>query len=149
MEVCYVVTFKPQEVRTYAAELVVVTEREKFIVPVGALGHRAVLDFPDQASERVHLFSKRLQHDSRACLTIGLIRNTATVYHVRGSSSASRNAQCSLFIRHAIVVAQGRVAFSPQSMVDNATSGPLFRQPYLTTPGLYLYTQHESHLCVS
>lgn len=51
MEVCYLVTFKPQEVRAYAAELVVVTEREKFIVPVGALGHRAVLDFPDQASE--------------------------------------------------------------------------------------------------
>lgn len=51
MEVCYVVTFKPQEVRAYAAELVVVTEREKFIVPVGALGHRAVLDFPDQASK--------------------------------------------------------------------------------------------------
>ena len=51
MEVCYVVTFKPQEVRAYAAELVVVTEREKFIVPVGALGHRAALDFPDQASK--------------------------------------------------------------------------------------------------
>ena len=50
MEVCYVVTFKPQEVRAYAAELIVVTEREKFIVPVGALGHRAVLDFPDHVS---------------------------------------------------------------------------------------------------
>ncbi|CAN0000400.1 unnamed protein product, partial [Sphacelaria rigidula] len=48
MEVCYVVTFKPQEVRTYSVELMVVTEREKFIVHVGALGHRAVLDFPDQ-----------------------------------------------------------------------------------------------------
>lgn len=42
------VNFKPQEVRAYSAELVVVTEREKFIVPVAALGHRAVLDFPDQ-----------------------------------------------------------------------------------------------------
>lgn len=49
MEVCYVVTFKPQEVRAYSVELMVVTEREKFVVPVGALGHRAVLDFPDQA----------------------------------------------------------------------------------------------------
>lgn len=42
------VTFKPQEVRRYSAELIVVTEREKFIVLVGALGHRAVLDFPDK-----------------------------------------------------------------------------------------------------
>ncbi|CAN0537856.1 unnamed protein product, partial [Ectocarpus sp. 8 AP-2014] len=48
MEVRYVVTFKPQEVRAYSVELMVVTEREKFVVPVGALGHRAVLDFPDQ-----------------------------------------------------------------------------------------------------
>ena len=48
MEVCYVVIFEPQEVRAYSAELMVVTEREKFIVPVGAVGHRAVLDFPDQ-----------------------------------------------------------------------------------------------------
>ncbi len=54
MEVCYVVTFKPQEVRAYAAELIVVTEREKFIVPVGALGHRAVLDFPDHVSKNEH-----------------------------------------------------------------------------------------------
>lgn len=60
MEVCYVVTFKPQEVRAYAAELIVVTEREKFIVPVGALGHRAVLDFPDQVSELAP-FERRLR----------------------------------------------------------------------------------------
>ena len=52
MEVCYVVTFDPQEVRAYSAELTVVTEREKFIVPVGAVGHRAVLDFPDQVRLR-------------------------------------------------------------------------------------------------
>lgn len=55
MEVCYVVTFKPQEVRAYSVELMVVTEREKFVVPVGALGHRAVLDFPDQACSCVNL----------------------------------------------------------------------------------------------
>ena len=48
MEVCYVVIFEPQEVRAYSAELMVVTEREKFVVPVAAVGHRAVLDFPDQ-----------------------------------------------------------------------------------------------------
>jgi hydrocephalus-inducing protein len=47
MEVCYVVTFKPQEVKHYSADLVVVTEREKFIVPVLAVGYRAALDLPD------------------------------------------------------------------------------------------------------
>lgn len=54
MEVCYVITFKPQEVRLYSAELVVVTEREKFIMPVTALGHRAALDFPDEVVYRTH-----------------------------------------------------------------------------------------------
>ena len=32
----------------YTHELVCITEREKFIVPVRAIGARAVLDFPDE-----------------------------------------------------------------------------------------------------
>ena len=32
----------------YNFELVCVTEREKFIVPVKAIGARALLDFPDE-----------------------------------------------------------------------------------------------------
>jgi hydrocephalus-inducing protein len=48
MEVCFVIKFRPQEVRDYRVDLVCVTEREKFIVPVHALGHRAVLNLPDQ-----------------------------------------------------------------------------------------------------
>lgn len=60
MEVCYTVTFKPQDVRPYSAELVVVTEREKFIVSVGALGHRAALDFPDQVDRPIWVRSGSL-----------------------------------------------------------------------------------------
>lgn len=74
MEVCYVVTFKPQEVRAYSAELIVVTEREKFVVPVGALGHRAVLDFPDQV-----LYIQRQQkcvEISRGCGTYMIAKPT-------------------------------------------------------------------------
>lgn len=48
MEVCFVVTFRPQEVREYSEKLFVMTEREKFVVTVSAVGHRAVLDFPDK-----------------------------------------------------------------------------------------------------
>lgn len=89
MEICYVVTFKPQEVRAYAAELVVVTEREKFIVPVGALGHRAVLDFPDQASERVS-FATRPRYVSCDCYTIGLVRNMARrAYQMRRRATSA------------------------------------------------------------
>ena len=32
----------------YSFELVCVTEREKFIIPVRAVGARALLDFPDE-----------------------------------------------------------------------------------------------------
>ena len=47
MEVCFVVKFRPQEVKEYRVDLVCCTEREKFVVPVRALGPRAVLALPD------------------------------------------------------------------------------------------------------
>ncbi|CAM9191035.1 unnamed protein product, partial [Phaeothamnion confervicola] len=47
MEVSFEITFSPQEIRDYSADLLVITEREKFVVPLRALGPRAALDFPD------------------------------------------------------------------------------------------------------
>ena len=34
----------------YTHELICITEREKFLVPVKAIGARAILDFPDEIS---------------------------------------------------------------------------------------------------
>ena len=34
----------------YTHELICITEREKFLVPVKAVGARAILDFPDEIS---------------------------------------------------------------------------------------------------
>jgi len=48
MEVCFDVTFKPQEKKQYHQDLILITEREKFIVPLKASGTFAALDFPDQ-----------------------------------------------------------------------------------------------------
>jgi hydrocephalus-inducing protein len=48
MEVAYTVTFRPQEVRKYEAELVVVTERESFLVPLVAEEKHSVLNLPDR-----------------------------------------------------------------------------------------------------
>lgn len=48
MEAKFNVTFTPEECKDYACELVCVTEREKFVVPVRAIGARALLDFPDE-----------------------------------------------------------------------------------------------------
>ncbi len=49
-ELCYTVTFTPREIDDYAYELVCVTEREKFVVPLRAAGKVAVLSMPDALS---------------------------------------------------------------------------------------------------
>jgi len=40
MTVEYILTFKPEQVREYKCDLVCVTEREKFLLPVRAFGLR-------------------------------------------------------------------------------------------------------------
>ena len=47
MEVYFMVVFKPQEVRDYSWDLMCCTEREKFLVPIRAIGMRPRLTFPD------------------------------------------------------------------------------------------------------
>lgn len=47
MELVYTIAFTPDGQRDYAEELVCITEREKFILPLRAVGRRGVLDFPD------------------------------------------------------------------------------------------------------
>ena len=40
IEIYYVVKFKPQEIKEYFLDLVCSTDRERFLYPVRALGHR-------------------------------------------------------------------------------------------------------------
>lgn len=47
METKFVIRFSPEAKIDYKYELIVVTERQKFIVPIYAVGKRAMLDFPD------------------------------------------------------------------------------------------------------
>ncbi|XP_041964608.1 hydrocephalus-inducing protein homolog isoform X2 [Alosa sapidissima] len=44
----FTVLFTPQENKDYLHRVICVTEREKFEVPIRAVGARAILDFPDQ-----------------------------------------------------------------------------------------------------
>ena len=41
------IKFSPETKTDYFYELTVVTEREKFVVPIVAIGKKALLDFPD------------------------------------------------------------------------------------------------------
>lgn len=47
MEISFQIKFSPEAKSDYSYDLMVLTEREKFIVPIRAVGCRAMLDFPD------------------------------------------------------------------------------------------------------
>jgi hydrocephalus-inducing protein len=47
MEVMFIIKFKAQDVRDYSCDLVCSTEREKFLVPIRAIGIRPRVTFPD------------------------------------------------------------------------------------------------------
>ncbi|NWX91311.1 HYDIN protein, partial [Nothoprocta pentlandii] len=58
------ILFTPEENKDYFHQVTCITEREKFIVPIRAIGARAILDFPDQLNFSVcpvkHLTSRTL-----------------------------------------------------------------------------------------
>ena len=47
MEVAFKVRFVPTDTEDYALDLVVATERERFVVPIRCVGNKPALDFPD------------------------------------------------------------------------------------------------------
>jgi hydrocephalus-inducing protein len=47
MEISFIIKFSPEAKSDYVYDLMVLTEREKFIVPIRAVGCRAIIDFPD------------------------------------------------------------------------------------------------------
>ncbi|XP_072277434.1 hydrocephalus-inducing protein homolog [Pyxicephalus adspersus] len=44
------IQFTPEETKDYFHQVICITEREKFVVPIQAIGARAILDFPDDLS---------------------------------------------------------------------------------------------------
>lgn len=67
----FVVRFFPDEARDYGEEIVCVTEREKFVIPVRAVGARAVFDLPDSVAAPKCIVKG---HTSKAVL----VRNVGT-----------------------------------------------------------------------
>lgn len=47
LETSFLVKFSPETKSDYKYDLTIITEREKFIVPIVAIGKRALIDFPD------------------------------------------------------------------------------------------------------
>ncbi|NXE03111.1 HYDIN protein, partial [Chaetorhynchus papuensis] len=69
----------------YFHQLMCVTEREKFVVPIRAIGARAILDFPDQLD-----FSEcPVKHSSKKTLLVRNSGNRAVGYQLRTQSPFS------------------------------------------------------------
>lgn len=47
MEAVFTIRFSPEAKIDYNYDLIVVTEREQFIVPIYAIGKRSMIEFPD------------------------------------------------------------------------------------------------------
>jgi hydrocephalus-inducing protein len=72
-EVTYIVTFRPQAVDDYAWDLVATTERERFVVPLRAVGSRPLLAMPDTLS------FPSVPVKSKGCTKTIVIRNHGSV----------------------------------------------------------------------
>lgn len=71
IDITFMIKFMPTEQKDYYHEIVVATEREKFLVPVQCMGARAVLDFPDH----VDFGTQPVKHTTTKTL---LVRNVGS-----------------------------------------------------------------------
>ena len=79
MEVSYTVRFSPEAKIDYSYDLTVVTERERFIVPLRATGCRAVLDFPDV----LDFGAVPVKHNHEKPVMIRNIGEKTTQWHIK------------------------------------------------------------------
>ena len=47
MSVTYQIGFMPDAIKDYAHELICISEREKFLIPIKCIGARGMIDIPD------------------------------------------------------------------------------------------------------
>ncbi|XP_045149859.1 hydrocephalus-inducing protein homolog [Echinops telfairi] len=72
------ILFTPEENKDYAHLLTCVTEREKFIVPIKAVGARAILDFPD----KLNFSTCPVKYSTQKVLLVRNIGNKEAIFHL-------------------------------------------------------------------
>ncbi|OXB74069.1 UNVERIFIED_CONTAM: hypothetical protein H355_003132 [Colinus virginianus] len=85
MPLTFRILFTPQENKDYFHQLTCITEREKFVVPIRAIGARAVLDFPDQLNFSVC----PVKHNTQRTLLVRNVGNREAHYHISTQSPFS------------------------------------------------------------
>ena len=78
MEISFHVQFSPEAKVDYSYDLNVVTEREKFVVPIRAIGCKAVLDFPDT----LEFGRVPVKHEIQKPVVISNIGEKVTKWHL-------------------------------------------------------------------
>uniref|UniRef100_A0A663MY75 HYDIN/VesB/CFA65-like Ig-like domain-containing protein n=1 Tax=Athene cunicularia TaxID=194338 RepID=A0A663MY75_ATHCN len=81
----FCILFTPEENKDYFYQLTCITEREKFIVPIRAIGARAILDFPDQLDFSVC----PVKYSSQKTLLVRNIGNREAHYRISTESPFS------------------------------------------------------------
>uniref|UniRef100_G1MRN0 HYDIN axonemal central pair apparatus protein n=1 Tax=Meleagris gallopavo TaxID=9103 RepID=G1MRN0_MELGA len=79
------ILFTPEENKDYFHQLTCITEREKFVVPIRAIGARAILDFPDQLNFSVC----PVKHSTQRTLLVRNVGNREAHYHISTRSPFS------------------------------------------------------------
>ncbi|XP_074697991.1 hydrocephalus-inducing protein homolog [Strix aluco] len=79
------IQFTPEENKDYFYQLTCITEREKFIVPIRAIGARAILDFPDQLNFSVC----PVKYSSQKTLLVRNVGNREARYRISTESPFS------------------------------------------------------------
>ncbi|KNC96691.1 uncharacterized protein SPPG_07904 [Spizellomyces punctatus DAOM BR117] len=79
MDVAYILRFTPEAETDYKYNLVCVTERETFLVPIEAIGARAVLDFPDE----LVFTDAPVKFDTTRTLLVRNIGNRPAKFHIK------------------------------------------------------------------
>ncbi|XP_060537492.1 hydrocephalus-inducing protein homolog isoform X5 [Pantherophis guttatus] len=72
------ILFTPEENKDYFHELTCITEREKFIVPIRAIGARGILDFPDQ----LNFSTSPVKYNTQKTLLVRNIGNRDAYYQI-------------------------------------------------------------------
>eukprot|EP00048_Salpingoeca_helianthica_P006582 m.100402 g.100402 ORF g.100402 m.100402 type:complete len:4697 (-) comp14058_c0_seq1:25-14115(-) len=81
MDITFKILFSPDDVKDYSEDLICLSDREKFAVPLRAIGARAVIDFPDQVS----FASCVVKHTSTKTLLVRNIGKKKAVFSLSAS----------------------------------------------------------------
>ncbi|XP_077166200.1 hydrocephalus-inducing protein homolog isoform X2 [Paroedura picta] len=79
------ILFTPEENKDYLHEVTCITEREKFIVPIRAIGARGILDFPDQ----LNFSTCPVKYNTQKTLLVRNIGNREARYQITTKSPFS------------------------------------------------------------